>query len=341
MLDFCQLRNLRASFVVSLIFLVAIVGFSPIVHGESARAYLFITPPMYIATKVGEIFDIAVNISNVENLRSCGLTITYNTSLLDVVKVIKGDFFPKQAIFKFEKNEPYGFVTVNISLLESDPPLNGDGTLLQLTFEVAKAPNTCIASTLKLDQIQLYNHGLEPIDHKFVSGIFFWRSMQPDPPDGERLLDLYTQKAGKGPSELGGYFAVGELVYLTSYVTYNNWPVQKGLLAFEVRNPSNQTMAVLYGETDENGFGQIDFRIPELQESVGLWTAICTVDIACEVVWDTISFWVFYIPVPVGGYTFPIERSTIAKPLIPHLALIAVLMASFIVIRQKVSEKAK
>jgi len=322
--------------VIFLLSLIVVNHFNPVANGESAEAYLFMTPPMYVAEEIGEIFDIVVDISDVENLHSCELTVTYNTSLLNVTQVIKGDFFPQQAAFEFEKNELYGFVTVNMSLSESDPPLSGNGTLAQLTFEVTQAPATCAesASVLKLDQIRLHNPDSEPIAHKSVSAIYFWRSMQPDPPIGERLLDLYTQKGGEGPDEPSGYFVTFELVHLTSNVTYNGWPEQRSLVPFQVLNPLNQTVLVIFSETDEEGLAGIAFRIPEIPESIGLWTAISTVEIAGEVVWDTISFWVFYMPV-VGGYTFPIEGYRTEKLFTPYLALVAILTAVFTMIRRK------
>jgi len=117
--------------------------------------------------------------------------------------------------------------------------------------------------------------------------------MQPDPPLGGRLLDLYTQKGGKGPNEPGGEFVAGEMVYLISRVTYDDYPVQQKLVAFEVRSPLNETVVILVAATDQDGFAQISFRIPNIPSSNGTWTGISVVDIAGETVWDTISFRVY------------------------------------------------
>jgi hypothetical protein len=117
--------------------------------------------------------------------------------------------------------------------------------------------------------------------------------MQPDPPLGGRLLDLYTQKGGKGPNEPGGEFVAGEMVYLISRVTYNDYPVQQKLVVFEVRSPLNETVVILVAATDQDGFAQISFRIPNIPSSNGTWTGISVVDIAGETVWDTINFRVY------------------------------------------------
>jgi N-acetylneuraminic acid mutarotase len=44
-------------------------------------------------------------------------------------------------------------------------------------------------------------------------------------------------------------------------------------------------------------------------------------------------------PVPVGGYSIPIEGHTSAKPLTPYLALIAILSLGFIMIRRKTTKR--
>jgi len=289
-------------------------------------------PPAYIAQDQGEVFDVEIKISTVVSLQRCEFTVAYNSSLLNVVEVIRGSFFPPDAAFNFENNESCGFVTVNLSVSESAGPLSGDGTLARLAFEVADAPITCLESTLKLVQIQLYNPHSEVIDHKSVSAIFFWRSLQPKEPDGERSIDLYTQKGGEGLSEPGGNFTPGEIVNLFSRVTYADWPQQGLLVAFQAINPLNETKFVLVAETDEDGIAHINFRIPELSESVGLWTAISTVDIACEIVWDIITFQVDY---PVGGNTLPIDIHVTPDPFALHVVLIAILVTSIIAVKQK------
>ena len=289
-------------------------------------------PPIHVAQDQGEIFDVEIKISTVENLQRCEFTIVYNSSLLGVVEVVRGSFFPPDTAFDFENNGSSGFVTVNFTVSEGAEPLSGSGTLARLTFEVTNTPITCLESILKLIQIQLYNPHSEVIDHKSVSAIFFWRSIQPNEPDGERSIDLYTQKGGEGSSEPGGNFTPGETVNLFSRVTYADWPQQGLLVAFQAINPLNETKFVLVNETDEDGITHINFRIPELSESVGLWTVISTVDIACEIVWDITTFQVDYA---VGGSTLPIDIHVTPDPFALHLVLIAILVTSIIVVKQK------
>ena len=322
---------------VALILPLVINRFNPIAYGESGDAYLFMTPPMYIAKETGELFDIAVNISNVENLRSLEFTVAYNTSLLDVAQVIQGSFFPSTpgSYFEFEKNESLGSIKVNMSLADLEPPRSGNGTLAWISFEVVQSPESCVNSPLNLQQTLLLNSALIPIPHDSVGAVYFWRSMQPDPPVEGRLLDLYTQKGGEGSNEPGGEFACGEIVYLISRVTYNSDPVQQKLVAFEVRNPLNQSVVFRTAITDQDGLAEISFRILGIPSSNGTWAAISVVEIAEETVWDTISFRV-HITMPIGGYSFSIEGHTTEKPLTLCLAIVTVLTAVFTVIKRKV-----
>ena len=117
-----------------------------------------------------------------------------------------------------------------------------------------------------------------------------------------RSLDLYTQKGGEGPGEPGGEFFIGEIVRLISRVTYNGDPVANKWVSFEIRNSLGETVLIRVAETDIEGFARIDFRIPEVLESEGVWSAIALVEIAEETVSDTVSFQV-YRARPVGGHS--------------------------------------
>jgi len=287
---------LKIFLTISLLSLFAISTLSSVVHAEPGKAYLFMTPPMYVAKETGEVFNVAVNISNVENLHSVEFAVSYNTSLLDVDHVTQGAFFPlpPRSRFDFEKNVSLGSVKVKMSLADLEAPRSGDGDLAVISFKVVQGPLTpCASCPLFLGQILLLNSALTPINHDSVGAMYFWKSMQPDPPLGGRLLDLYTQKGGKGPNEPGGEFVAGEMVYLISRVTYNDYPVQQKLVVFEVRSPLNETVVILVAATDQDGFAQISFRIPNIPSSNGTWTGISVVDIAGETVWDTINFRVY------------------------------------------------
>lgn len=315
--------------------LLVINRFDSIAYGESSDAYLFVTKPMYIAKEVGEVFNLPINVSNVNNLRSLEFTLSYNTSLLDVEQVIQGSFLPlpPRSHFEFEKSESLGFVRVKMSLADSETPRSGNGTLALIVFKVVQGLQSC-GSPLNLEQTLLLDSALNPIAHDTVGAVYFWKSMQPDPPEEGRLIDLYTQKDGVGPNKPGGEFSCGEKVQLTSLVTYNNWTVQSKLVSFEVRNPLNETALVIVAKTDKDALAEISFRIPRLLSSNGTWKAFSVVEVAGVIVWDTLTFKVYCL-IPVGGYSLPIMGYATEKPLALYLTILVILTAIFTITKCK------
>jgi len=307
-------------------------------YEESSNAHVFINPPMYIASEMGEIFNITVDITEVEKLHSYELRITYNTSMLDILQVIPGDFFPQQASFQFALNESLGSVIVSMSILDPSNSLNGSGTLVQFTFEVILVPSACAVSIIKLDHIQLFDPNSSEIDHSSVSGLYFWKSTLPDPPVGG-YIDLHTQKGGWGPNVIGGIFVLGELVNLTSDVTYNGWPIQRALVAFQVQNPLNQTAIIRTVQTNEEGSSRISFRIPDKSDSLGYWLAISIVEVDGEIVWDVTIFHVITKFIPVGGTSFQINEHETAYLLKAHIIVIAISVFLTLLRRKKWRQK--
>ncbi len=327
---------------ISLLSLFLVTSYNPIAHGESAGTYLSFTPSMYLATGASELFNMTVDVSNVQSLRNATFTVAYNASLLIVEQVWQGQFFPlpPRSQFEFEKQEALGLVKINVSLANSESPKSGNGTLACICFRVAASPAFPVNSPIELQQTSLLDSASNPIIHDLGAAVYFWKSIQPDMSIEGRSIDLYTQKGGVGQDAPDGEFAFGELVRLTSLVTYNNYPVSLKLVAIEVRNPLNEVVLVGVAVTDQNGFAELDFRIPFLSSSIGEWTVLATVDIAEKVVWDTLRFQVFPISL-VGGYSFQIEKEAEAKPLTPYMASLTILGSSFAIIKRKTTRKSK
>jgi hypothetical protein len=328
-------KNLEAALTIFLLYLFIISAINPVVHAETGRAYIFMTPPMYIANEIGEVFNIAINISNVKDLRLAEFSVSYNTSLLDIDKVTQGTFFPPppRTRFEFEKNVSLGSLKVSMSLADSENPISGEGDLAIISFKVVQSSLiSCAICPLYLRQIQLLNSASTPINYDSVGAVYFWKSIQPDPPTG-RLLDVYTQRGGEGLNQSGGGFLAGELVYLTSKVTYDNDPVQSKLVAFEVKNSRNETVLIRTALTDQNGLAITSFRIPQLLESKGTWYVFAVAEIREEIAYDTLSFQV-YFPLAVGGYTVSIEAHTRAKPITPYIFSITALVIVLVKAKQ-------
>lgn len=327
---------------ISLLCLLLVTSYNPVVHGESTGTYLSFTPPMYLATETGELFNITIDVSNVGSLRSASFVVAYNASLLDVEQVLQGQFFPlpPRSYFEFEKDETLGLVKISMSLAGSESPRSGDGTLACIRFRVATSPEFPVNSPIELQQTSLLDSTTNLIPHDMIGAVYFWKSIQPDMSIEGRTIDLYTQKGGVGQDVPDGQFTFGELVRLTSFVTYNNYPVSLKLVAIEVRNPLNEVVLVGVVVTDQNGYAELDFRIPFLSSSIGEWSVVATVDIAERVVWDTLRFQVSPTSL-VGGYSVQIGIEAKAKPLTPYMTLLTILGSGFIIIKRKTSRKSR
>jgi len=124
--------------------------------------------------------------------------------------------------------------------------------------------------------------------------------------DTTRKIDVFTQKIsfnGKGINQSSDAFEPQELVMLYANVTYNEDPIANKLVAFQVNNPANafQNITIVgVSSTNQSGIAQFSFRIPWPSENAeqiifGEWFAIATVDIAQQVVVDTLTFQVGWI----------------------------------------------
>lgn len=118
-----------------------------------------------------------------------------------------------------------------------------------------------------------------------------------------RAIDLYTQKepySGRGPNQPSDAFAPQEEVILYANVTYMGGPVANKLVVFEVHDPSLLSRLIRTAETDGSGLANVSFRIPwpiENAETIvfGTWSVLANVEIAEEIVADTLTFKVGWI----------------------------------------------
>jgi hypothetical protein len=113
-----------------------------------------------------------------------------------------------------------------------------------------------------------------------------------------RVIDLFTEKGGRGANQSSDMFGSQELVILYALVTYNDDPIANKLVAFHASGPPNPFENETVGgsaSTDERGIAEFSFRIPwpvEMPEAkvFGEWTVIATVDVADQRLVDTLTF---------------------------------------------------
>ena len=115
-------------------------------------------------------------------------------------------------------------------------------------------------------------------------------------------IDLFTQKepySGKGPNVPSDAFGLGEEVQIYALATYNEYPVQSLLVAFQILGPPNPVENISFCRvafTDEMGLATISFRISHLNETTfGEWTVIGNTRIGDLTFTDAVSFKVGWI----------------------------------------------
>jgi len=115
-------------------------------------------------------------------------------------------------------------------------------------------------------------------------------------------IDLFTQKepySGQGPNMPSDAFGPGEEVQIYASATYNDYPVEGLLVAFQVLGPRNSVENIsLYRAlyTNQSGMAMISFRVLNLNESTfGEWTVIGNTKIGDLTYADTVRFKVGWI----------------------------------------------
>jgi len=328
-------RSKTSALAVSMFVLViAVLILSPRTKAADSTTIVGVTPAIHIAEAVGETFTKTVTISTTENINSIDLTITYNATLLDVVSVFQGNFFPQMfppTTFTYEDNQANGTIHINAQLLDPQTQ-TGNGTLADIRFNPIFDPQTLVFSPIKIDQREVLNSVHQPLSCDTLGSIYFWKFITPPiPPASARFADIYTQRGGTGEGIYGGEFAAGSVVILSTLATYNDFPVQHVPVAFQVLNPLNETVAILVSMTDENGIATTEFRTRPHTSSAGTWTAVATVDISCTIVLDFTYFTVSF-PV-VGGYTVSTPNKLDPTP--TYVTILATMATTVICCRRR------
>jgi len=123
-----------------------------------------------------------------------------------------------------------------------------------------------------------------------------------------RAIDVYVGQdgtpypapyGGQGPNAPADMFWPQKQVCVWAYVTYNEWPEQMKDVAFEIFDPHGTRWGLIYGRTDANGIAYTCFRLPwpcdNPEYYIGVWTVVGTVDVACQIVNDTVQFHYDYL----------------------------------------------
>ena len=108
------------------------------------------------------------------------------------------------------------------------------------------------------------------------------------------MIDLYTQRNGKGPNMPSDAFAPQEEVIFYAYVSYDCNPTEGKLVAFEVRDANDTCVTYKTATTNASGIATVSFRIPSMPP-FGIWNTTATVEVLEKTIGDTLTFKVGWI----------------------------------------------
>jgi len=101
-----------------------------------------------LVQKVGETFQVPLQIENVQNASSVSFAVSFDASLMSLVRIDNGDLLGKDsqpvAVVQRPEEQP-GKVTATLTRPPSTPAISGSGTLAILTFQANAAGESSVA----------------------------------------------------------------------------------------------------------------------------------------------------------------------------------------------------
>jgi PKD repeat protein len=111
-------------------------------------------------------------------------------------------------------------------------------------------------------------------------------------------LDIYTQQpepySGRGLNQPSDAFAPQQEVILYGEAHYTCQPIEYKFVAFEVKDPTGQTIDYRMGATNASGIAMVTFRLAS-NATFGIYTVFASVEIVGENASDTLTFRVGWI----------------------------------------------
>jgi hypothetical protein len=141
-------------------------------------ATLYVDPKSIIDSSLTPCnnFTVNVDISNATNLYSFDFKLGFANTILNVLKVELGSFFPSSVAPTITINNTAGYVWVSATLMPPEPPKNGTGTLATITLHVEGNGS----STLRVYDVQIKDEGGRTLPLNTQNGYFNNSAIQGD-----------------------------------------------------------------------------------------------------------------------------------------------------------------
>jgi len=286
--------------------------------------YFSVIPATYTATNVGEVFAITVCVNNLDpGWTAVGFEfkLSYDPTILELLSVTEGPWLPP---YGAPPNQGTLFLTslgANYAQV-GDVVMPDEFGIWHTPFPSAPNPNNVAVAVLTFNATQqglfptvlscplhLYDtkvgdkYGNPIVQDPSIDGFY---SMRPKVlgrsvdifvgQDGSPYPDPY---GGQGPNAPADMFWPQKEVCAWVYVSYNEWPEQQKDVAIEIFDPYGTRWGIVYARTNETGYAYVCFRLPwpcdNPESYLGVWTLVATVDVACQIVNDTVQFHYDYL----------------------------------------------
>jgi len=274
----------------------------------------------YEATSLGEVFNVSVMINDLDSAwEAVGFEfkLGFNSTILEVLNIYEDPWLNDTF------GQPPNIGTLFLSLIGADNVQvgnvvlpDGNGTW-HTPFPGTSIPGSGVLALIEFNATyqDMFPEVASCVLNLFDTKIGDWMAdpvNQTAPQDGVysirprvlgRMIDIFTQYpnpyGGQGLHNPSDMFWPQKPVTINAVVTYNEWPEQQKDVAFQLIDPYGDTWAVLYARTGEDGLASVIFTLPwpcdDPEYWLGEWTITGTVDIACEIVNDTLTFHYDYL----------------------------------------------
>jgi hypothetical protein len=287
--------------------------------------YFTVIPVSYMASAIGEVFTIGVCVNNVTPANAAigyEFKLSYDPTILSLISVAEGPWLPtygappNQGTLWLTALGGIGYAVVGDVVMPmvngtwSEPyPTAPEGNLVPMAIFTFSATARGTFPTVLSCPLHLYDTKVGDIFGESVSqGVSVDGFYSIKPIVTGRAVDIFVGQdgtpypdpyGGQGPNVPADMFWPQKEVCAWVYVSYNQWPEQQKDVAIEIFDPMGTRWGIVYARTNSTGYAYVCFRLPwpcdNPEQFIGVWKLVATVDIACQIVNDTVWFHYDYL----------------------------------------------
>jgi hypothetical protein len=302
-----MLRTLirKTAVLISVCLLLIVALASHVSYGSATSIAI---DPSFKEVIIGTGFSIDLNVSDVIDLYLWVVTVEWNQSILEFQGYTEGPFLKaggSTAIMDAGVS-PGKVDRLVCTILGPVPGVDGSGSLVTFTFKATALGTTPISITFS----DLLNSNGEHIAH--------------DTHGGTVLVSLPPPPLSVSISPLSASILVGQPVTFTSTVSggYPPYSYQWYLNGVPVSGATSNTWTFT---PTTSGIYYVHLKVTDAKGNTA----------------QSETARITAATVPVGGYSYPINKYTLLTPIATHIALIAILTTIFITIKRKTTRKTK